>query len=128
MTYKKKRGFEFGIKKIVSTTIPSSNMIKEIKSCIANAKTVRVSVFKDCVPGLFKGKNVAYLIYNIGDIVVSDGMVAYKGKCFSNRGIVLMMKRRAMELNPDAIAKCKQEAKEWEKTPVVKPRKKVLAR
>ena len=128
MAYKKKKGFEFGIKKMVSTAIPSSDMIKEIKSCIANAKSVRVSVFKDRAPGLFKDKNVAYLVYNIGDIVVSDGMVAYKGKCFSNRGIVLMMKRRAMELNPDAIAKCKQEAKEWEKTPVVKPRKKVLTR
>ena len=128
MAYKKKKGFECGIRKVAGITIPSSVLVKEIKSCIVNAKSVRVSVSKDIVPGLFKYKNVAYLIYNIGDVVVSDGMVAYKGKCFSHRGIVLMMKRRAMELNPDAIAKCKQEAKEWEKTPVVKPRKKVLTR
>ncbi len=128
MAYKKKKGFECGIRKVAGITIPSSDMIKEIKSCIVNAKSVRVSVSKDIVPGLFKYKNVAHLVYNIGDIVVSDGMIAYKGKCFSNRGIVLMMKRRAMELNPDAIAKCRQEAKEWEESPVVKPRKKVLTR
>ena len=88
--------------------------IKKIEGIIKKAKTVHVTMYKTCLPGgSHSEKFVAYTVYKIGELEASDNIVSYKGKTFPDSKIISMMKKRAVELNPEAVEKCRQEAEKW---------------
>ena len=86
---------------------------QEIEKIIKRAKNIKVSMFKNKLHGPSDDKFVVYMVYKIGELEISDNLVSYKGEIFPDSSITSMVKKRANELNPEAMAKCRQEAEEW---------------
>ena len=105
-----------------------TDMKKEVRDIIKNARHIQVAVGKETL----HGKRVAYMAYKIifpfnkdkergiwveETLYVSDNSIIYKDRPFSDDKIVSMMAKRAAELSPERVAECKRQMKEWIKGP-----------
>lgn len=86
---------------------------KEIEKIIKQAKCIKVCMYKNKLHGPDNDKFVVYMVYKIGELEISDNLVSYKGEIFPDSAITSMVKKRAKELSPETMARCKQEAEEW---------------
>lgn len=86
---------------------------QEIESIIKKAKSIKVCMYKEKLHGPTTDKFVVYMVYKIGKLEITNDLVSYKGEIFPDSNITSMVKRRAIELDPDVMAICKREAEEW---------------
>ncbi len=86
---------------------------QEIESIIKKAKSIKVCMYKEKLHGPTSDKFVVYMVYKIGKLKISNGLVSYKGEIFPDTKIPLMVKKRATELDPEVMAICEREAEAW---------------